>query len=60
MELDMQWDGNPDIVLEIKTRVGVALPIQVRCVCEKNVVFLNSQLCFCGAAGEEHWIYWCF
>ncbi|XP_057799976.1 synaptotagmin-4-like [Salvia miltiorrhiza] len=30
MELDMQWDGNPDIVLEIKTRVGVALPIQVK------------------------------
>ncbi|KAL1552251.1 Synaptotagmin-4 [Salvia divinorum] len=30
MEMDMQWDGNPDIVLEIKTRVGVALPIQVK------------------------------
>lgn len=29
MELDLQWDGNPDIVLDIKTRVGVALPIQV-------------------------------
>ncbi|XP_042009050.1 synaptotagmin-4-like [Salvia splendens] len=28
IELDMQWDGNPDIVLDIKTRVGVALPIQ--------------------------------
>ncbi|KAK6912591.1 C2 domain [Dillenia turbinata] len=30
MELDMQWDGNPNIVLDIKTRVGVALPIQVK------------------------------
>ncbi|KAL6534113.1 Synaptotagmin-5 [Orobanche hederae] len=30
MELDLQWDGNPNIVLDIKTRVGVALPIQVK------------------------------
>jgi hypothetical protein len=22
MEFDMQWDGNPDIVLAIKTKVG--------------------------------------
>ena len=29
MELEMQWDGNPDIVLDVKTRVGVGLPIQV-------------------------------
>jgi len=29
MELEMQWDGNPDIVLDIKTIVGVGLPIQV-------------------------------
>lgn len=29
MELEMQWDGNPNIVLDIKTRVGVGLPIQV-------------------------------
>jgi len=29
MELEMQWDGNPNIVLDINTRVGVALPIQV-------------------------------
>ncbi|GER51703.1 calcium-dependent lipid-binding family protein [Striga asiatica] len=28
VELDLQWDGNPNIVLDIKTRVGVALPIQ--------------------------------
>ncbi|KAL1532661.1 synaptotagmin-5-like [Salvia divinorum] len=39
MELDMQWDGNPDIVLAIKTRVGVALPIQV-----KNIGF--TAVCF--------------
>ncbi|VFQ60736.1 unnamed protein product [Cuscuta campestris] len=30
MEMEMQWDGNPNIVLDIKTLVGVALPIQVK------------------------------
>ncbi|KAK3043760.1 hypothetical protein RJ639_001956, partial [Escallonia herrerae] len=30
MELEMQWDGNPNIVLDVKTRVGVTLPIQVK------------------------------
>lgn len=34
MELDLQWDGNPKIVLDVKTRVGVGLPIEV-----KNVGF---------------------
>uniref|UniRef100_A0A2C9W634 Uncharacterized protein n=2 Tax=Manihot esculenta TaxID=3983 RepID=A0A2C9W634_MANES len=34
MEMEMQWDGNPNIVLDINTRVGVALPIQV-----KNIAF---------------------
>ncbi|XP_021665556.2 synaptotagmin-4-like [Hevea brasiliensis] len=34
MELEMQWDGNPNIVIDINTRVGVALPIQV-----KNIAF---------------------
>lgn len=29
MELEMQWDGNPSIILDIRTRVGVSLPIQV-------------------------------
>lgn len=29
MELEMQWDGNPNIVLAVKTRLGVALPVQV-------------------------------
>lgn len=29
MELEMQWDGNPSIILAIETRVGVKLPIQV-------------------------------
>lgn len=29
MEFEIQWDGNPDIVLDIKTRVGLALPVQV-------------------------------
>ncbi|CAJ1973697.1 unnamed protein product [Sphenostylis stenocarpa] len=30
MDLEMQWDGNPNIVLDIKTRVGVGLPVQVK------------------------------
>ncbi|XP_009631332.1 synaptotagmin-5-like [Nicotiana tomentosiformis] len=30
MELEMQWDGNPSIKLDIKTYVGVALPVQVK------------------------------
>lgn len=28
MELEMQWDGNPNIVLDVQTYLGVALPIQ--------------------------------
>ncbi|XP_016496276.1 synaptotagmin-5 [Nicotiana tabacum] len=30
MELEMQWDGNPSIILDIKTYVGVGLPVQVK------------------------------
>ncbi|KAK9945973.1 hypothetical protein M0R45_011460 [Rubus argutus] len=30
IEFEIQWDGNPDIVLDIKTRVGLALPVQVK------------------------------
>ncbi|XP_065618037.1 synaptotagmin-5 [Quercus suber] len=30
MELEMNWDGNPSIILDIKTRVGLALPVQVK------------------------------
>lgn len=33
MELEMQWDGNPSIILDIKTYLGVALPVQVTYVC---------------------------
>lgn len=29
MELEMQWDGNPSIIIDIKTHLGVALPVQV-------------------------------
>ncbi|GKD08511.1 hypothetical protein Tco_1188196, partial [Tanacetum coccineum] len=28
LELEMNWDGNPDIVLDVKTRLGVGLPVQ--------------------------------
>lgn len=34
MELEVQWDGNPSIILNVKTIFGVALPVQV-----KNVSF---------------------
>ncbi|XP_057468438.1 synaptotagmin-4-like isoform X1 [Actinidia eriantha] len=30
MELEMQWDGNPNIELDVRTKVGVGLPIQVK------------------------------
>ncbi|KAM0008221.1 putative synaptotagmin-like mitochondrial-lipid-binding domain-containing protein [Helianthus debilis subsp. tardiflorus] len=30
MELEMNWDGNPSIILDIKTRLGVGLPVQVQ------------------------------
>ncbi|KAG6724033.1 hypothetical protein I3843_03G232300 [Carya illinoinensis] len=30
MELEMNWDGNPSIILDIKTRLGLGLPVQVK------------------------------
>ncbi|OVA17190.1 C2 calcium-dependent membrane targeting [Macleaya cordata] len=30
MELELQWDGNPSIILDIKTKLGIALPVQVK------------------------------
>ncbi|XP_073106873.1 synaptotagmin-5-like isoform X2 [Elaeis guineensis] len=30
MELEMQWDGDPNIVLDVRTKFGVAFPIQVK------------------------------
>ncbi|PRQ26708.1 putative C2 domain, synaptotagmin-like mitochondrial-lipid-binding domain-containing protein [Rosa chinensis] len=30
MEFEIQWDGDPDIVIDINTRVGLALPVQVK------------------------------
>uniref|UniRef100_A0A1D1XKJ4 Extended synaptotagmin-3 n=1 Tax=Anthurium amnicola TaxID=1678845 RepID=A0A1D1XKJ4_9ARAE len=30
MELELHWDGNPSIILDIRTKLGVALPIQVK------------------------------
>ncbi|KVI11694.1 C2 calcium-dependent membrane targeting [Cynara cardunculus var. scolymus] len=29
LELEMNWDGNPNIILDVKTRLGVGLPVQV-------------------------------
>ncbi|RZC50818.1 hypothetical protein C5167_019237 [Papaver somniferum] len=28
MDLELQWDGNPSIILDIKTKLGIALPVQ--------------------------------
>ncbi|XP_066398161.1 synaptotagmin-5-like isoform X2 [Miscanthus floridulus] len=30
MELELQWDGNPNIVLDIRTTLGISLPVQVK------------------------------
>ncbi|RZC51068.1 hypothetical protein C5167_019490 [Papaver somniferum] len=29
MDLELQWDGNPSIILDIKTKLGIALPVQL-------------------------------
>lgn len=40
MELELQWDGNPKIVLDIKTRVGISLPIEVPATSTLSSIFL--------------------
>ncbi|XP_062024206.1 synaptotagmin-4-like [Rosa rugosa] len=30
MEFEIQWDGDPDIVIDINTHVGLALPVEVK------------------------------
>ncbi|GKU87302.1 hypothetical protein SLEP1_g1725 [Rubroshorea leprosula] len=30
MELELQWEGRPKIVLDINTRIGVSLPVEVK------------------------------
>ncbi|XP_020240880.1 synaptotagmin-5-like [Asparagus officinalis] len=30
MELELNWDGNPNLVLDVGTRLGLSLPIQVK------------------------------
>lgn len=37
----MQWDGNPNIVLDIKTKLGVSLPVQVI----KSFLFFMVKFC---------------
>lgn len=58
MELEIQWDGNPSIILDIKTRVGVVLPVQVTfnicifqcfllCICIHDLnIFLQHSIIF--------------
>ncbi|KAD3067856.1 hypothetical protein E3N88_35736 [Mikania micrantha] len=35
LELELNWDGNPSIILDVKTKLGVGLPVQV----VKNIAF---------------------
>ncbi|KAI9118507.1 hypothetical protein K1719_010839 [Acacia pycnantha] len=30
MELEMQWDANPSIAFDVKTRIGVVIPVKVK------------------------------
>ena len=48
MELELQWDGNPKIVLDIKTRVGISLPIEVPAASTLSSITLTLShlLCF--------------
>ncbi|KAJ0441021.1 hypothetical protein HanIR_Chr16g0793071 [Helianthus annuus] len=43
MELEMNWDGNPSIILDIKTILGVGLPVQRRL----------------GSKAGSRWACWC-
>lgn len=44
MELELQWDGNPSIIIDIETRVGVKLPIQVLFIlCVNWIYFIHDQ-----------------
>lgn len=43
MELEMKWDGNPNIVLDINTHIGVALPVQVIYI---NIYIFPNCWCF--------------
>lgn len=62
MELDLQWDGNPNIVLDIKTKVGVSIPVQVFCnlICVRAGMQLYYFLMHFLIIGEKYWIYWSF
>ncbi|XP_058203301.1 synaptotagmin-4-like isoform X3 [Rhododendron vialii] len=46
MELEMQWDGNPNIELDVKTKVGVGLPIQetIRDAIEDSITWPVRQI----------------
>jgi hypothetical protein len=45
MELEMQWDGNPNIALDIKTRVGLALPVQVSFMLNSHHAYDQQLIC---------------
>ena len=44
MELEMNWDANPSIILDVKTRLGVGLPIQVIYFMSLSLVMLYETM----------------
>lgn len=42
MDLEMKWDGNPNIVLDINTHIGVTLPVQVFIYSGQLLDFLHA------------------
>ncbi|KAK4345179.1 hypothetical protein RND71_035355 [Anisodus tanguticus] len=63
MELEMQWDGNPNIVLNIKTLVGVGLPVQEVMVSSRGNSLWQKckvRLRTTDHCGQEYWIHWVF
>nr|CAD1825814.1 unnamed protein product [Ananas comosus var. bracteatus] len=37
MDLELNWDANPNLVLDIRTKLGLSLPIQVKDICFTGV-----------------------
>ncbi|KAG6405740.1 hypothetical protein SASPL_133334 [Salvia splendens] len=63
IELDMQWDGNPDIVLDIKTRAGKVKDVWLKLVKDldiqrdnnKNRGQVHLELIYCPFSTENVW-----
>lgn len=70
LELEMQWDGNPKIVFDIETKLGVVLPVKVTYFCIIYYSSIINQSTSCKMkhtvvslfiyAGRKYWIHWSF